>query len=72
MIRRCASCGKKNRIPAEHLKDEGRCGACKAPLSTLAEPLEADPDLFDDVMRQAQMEQWLTRAGAKPGGPSAD
>ena len=55
MIRRCASCGKKNRIPAEHLADEGRCGACKAPLPTLAEPLETDPDLFDEVIRGARV-----------------
>src|SRR5262249_24961483 len=42
MIRQCAACGQKNRIPAEHLADEGRCGSCKAPLPPVKEPIDAD------------------------------
>ncbi len=53
--RLCPSCGAVNRIPAKHLADAGRCGACKAPLPPLAEPLEADPATFDEVLRQARV-----------------
>jgi len=49
MIRTCVSCGQKNRIPAEHLADQGRCGACKTTLPAVAEPIEADPQTFDEI-----------------------
>jgi thioredoxin 2 len=32
-----------------------RCGACKAPLEPIAEPLDADPELFDDVQQHARL-----------------
>jgi thioredoxin 2 len=51
MIRSCPSCGTKNRVPFERLADTGRCGACKAPLPPLAEPLEVGPAEFDGVTR---------------------
>ena len=50
LIRACAQCGQKNRIPAKHLAETGRCGQCKAPLPPIAEPLAADAALFDDVV----------------------
>ena len=50
VIRACARCGQKNRIPAKHLADTGRCGACKSPIPPVGEPLEADPALFDEVV----------------------
>ena len=53
MIRACASCGRKNRIPPEHLADTGRCGACQADLPPVAEPIEADTALFDDITAKA-------------------
>ena len=55
MIRNCHACGKKNRVPAEHLADTGRCGACKAELLPVAEPIDADPDIFDCVIRAARV-----------------
>ncbi len=55
MIRSCPSCGKKNRVPAAHLADGARCGACQTPLPPLAEPVDADPELFDEVMREAKV-----------------
>jgi thioredoxin 2 len=55
MIRPCPACGKKNRIPAEHLADEGRCGACKASLPPIAEPIEADATLFDEIVAAARV-----------------
>src|ERR1700757_1167003 len=53
MIRQCPSCGKKNRIPAEHLADSGRCGACKADLPPMAEPIEADVESFDEIVSRS-------------------
>lgn len=54
-IRTCPNCGQKNRIPAARLTDTGRCGACKSPLPPLAEPLAADPALFDDIVANASV-----------------
>lgn len=53
ILRTCKTCGRQNRIPAERLTDTGRCGACKAPLSPVAEPLEVDSDLFNDIIQKA-------------------
>ena len=55
MIRQCPACGKKNRIPAEHLADNGRCGACKATLPPVAEPIDADPAIFDEIVAGARV-----------------
>ena len=55
VIRVCNNCGQKNRVPVIHLTDTGRCGKCKQPLPSLAEPLEADPVLFDEVSREARV-----------------
>ena len=49
----CPSCGQQNRIPARHLADTGRCGACKAPLPPLDHPLEVDAASFDEIVREA-------------------
>ena len=54
-IRQCVSCGKSNRIPAAHLSDTGRCGACKAPLPAIAEPLEVDEEQFQEVIRDSKV-----------------
>jgi len=53
MIRVCPNCGTKNRIPARHLADTGRCGACKAPLPPVAEPIDATPETFTDIVERA-------------------
>ncbi len=55
VIRKCASCGKPNRIPARHLADTGKCGACKTPLPAISEPLEAGPDEFDEIVRDSKV-----------------
>jgi thioredoxin 2 len=54
-VRTCNHCGQKNRIPAAHLADTGRCGACKNALHPVNEPLAADIDLFDDVIQHARV-----------------
>ncbi|HEX3986068.1 MAG TPA: thioredoxin domain-containing protein [Acidobacteriaceae bacterium] len=55
VIRNCPSCGKPNRIPARHLADTGRCGACKNPLPPLAEPLAVGAAEFDEIVRDAKV-----------------
>ena len=55
IIRNCRSCGKPNRIPAKHLADIGRCGACKAALPAMAEPLEVRPEEFDEIVRDSKV-----------------
>lgn len=55
IISPCPSCGTKNRISAEHLADTGRCGACKAALRPLHEPLDVDEDAFDEIIRVAKV-----------------
>ena len=53
MIRACASCGTKNRVPPQHLTHTGRCGSCKAPLPPVNEPIEADTESFDAIVNSA-------------------
>jgi thioredoxin 2 len=53
LIRTCTHCNQKNRVTANHLASTGRCGACKAPLDSIAEPVAADPALFDEVVTTA-------------------
>jgi thioredoxin 2 len=55
MIRSCPACGKKNRIPARHLADQGRCGSCKAALPAISEPLEVDATAFDEIVSSARV-----------------
>jgi thioredoxin 2 len=55
MILTCPSCGKKNRSPAERLADTGRCGSCKTPISPVTGPIEADPEIFEEVTRGAKV-----------------
>lgn len=55
MLRVCAACGTANRVPAKHLADTGRCGSCSTQLPALAEPLDADPAIFDEVTSGARV-----------------
>ncbi len=55
MIRACPHCSTKNRVPASHLADTGRCGACKQPLPPMSEPMAADVEIFDDVVQNAHV-----------------
>ena len=55
MIRQCPSCGRRNRIPARHLADEGRCGACKAAIPPIAEPIDADLENFEEIVNNARV-----------------
>jgi thioredoxin 2 len=55
IIRACKICGRSNRIPATHLADTGRCGACKSPLAPVNEPLEVDAAQFDEIIQSARV-----------------
>lgn len=55
VLRTCRSCGASNRVPARHLSDAGRCGSCKSPLPPLDTPLDADPQMFESVIAEAQV-----------------
>ena len=54
MIRICPSCGQKNRVGAAHLARTVRCGACKTSIGPVAEPIDADAELFDEVAKHAR------------------
>ena len=49
MIRVCEACGQKNRVAVAHL-GKVRCGSCKAMLGPVAEPIDADADVFGDAL----------------------
>src|SRR6202158_4210102 len=51
VIRGCSHCGQKNRVPAKYLASTARCGACKSPLTPIAEPLAVDDALFDEIVQ---------------------
>jgi thioredoxin 2 len=55
MILTCKSCGTKNRVPAKHLADTGRCGSCKSPLPPVDEPLNVDTAEFDEIVRDSKV-----------------
>lgn len=55
IVRSCRACGAKNRIPAAHLADTGRCGACKEPLPPVDEPIPVDAPLFDEIVQGARV-----------------
>ena len=55
VIRTCENCGRQNRVPAKHLADTGKCGACKTPLPAVNQPLEVDAESFDEIVREARV-----------------
>jgi thioredoxin 2 len=55
VIRTCTHCQQKNRVSAKHLSASGKCGACKAELPPLAEPLPVDTALFDEIVQNASV-----------------
>ena len=55
MIRTCGACGQKNRVNAANLASSVRCGRCKNAIAPVAEPIDADAELFDEVLREAKV-----------------
>ena len=55
IVRKCSVCGRANRVPARHLADVGRCGACKAELPPIAEPVSVNAEEFEEVTRESRV-----------------
>lgn len=55
IVRNCPSCGKGNRIPANHLSDTGRCGVCKTALPPVDEPLDVDENGFSQIVAESKV-----------------
>jgi thioredoxin 2 len=55
MVIACKACGKKNRIHPRNLAHDVRCGACKAPIAPVAEPIDAGTELFDEIVRETPL-----------------
>jgi thioredoxin 2 len=55
MIRTCSNCGQKNRLGAVNLAVQVRCGKCKTPLAPVTTPIEADAQVFDEVVNGARV-----------------
>jgi thioredoxin 2 len=56
LIRNCPTCGRSNRIPAKHLSDVGKCGACKAELPPTGEPIEVNnEEQFNEIIRESKV-----------------
>ena len=55
VVRSCPSCGAKNRIPAKHMADTGKCGACKAALPPVDEPVAVGSEEFDEIVRESRV-----------------
>ena len=55
MIRTCQQCGQKNRQGAAQMHREMRCARCKTPFGPIAEPIDADQELFEDVLANAKL-----------------
>ena len=53
MIWNCESCGQKNRVNAAKLSAHVRCGKCKTAIGPVTRPIDADGEIFDEVLKQA-------------------
>jgi thioredoxin 2 len=55
IIRTCTSCGRANRVKAADVAKSIRCGACKTVLGPVDFPIDAEPELFNDVIRNVNV-----------------
>jgi thioredoxin 2 len=51
----CKQCGRRNRLNAADVARPTRCGACKTALTPIAEPIDADQELFDEVVQHVTL-----------------
>ncbi|MFT6399000.1 MAG: thioredoxin 2 [Bradymonadia bacterium] len=51
MIHTCSSCSAKNRIPAAHLANSGKCGSCSTLFGPTADPIDVRSVAeFDEIV----------------------
>jgi thioredoxin 2 len=55
MIRTCPACGARNRVQPRQASKTARCGACKATLPPISEPLEVDGQAFADIVQASDV-----------------
>ena len=55
MVIACANCGQKNRLKAANLAVAVRCGKCKQAIGPVTHPIDADAEIFDEVLREARV-----------------
>jgi thioredoxin 2 len=55
MILACTHCGQKNRLQAASLAVAVRCGRCKQSIGPVTHPIDADAQIFDEVLRDAKV-----------------
>jgi thioredoxin 2 len=55
MILVCERCGQKNRVKAANLAMQVRCGKCKHAIGPVTHPIDADAEIFDEVLREARV-----------------
>jgi thioredoxin 2 len=53
MVLACEHCGQKNRLKAANLTANVRCGKCKRAIGPVTQPIDADAETFDEVLRDA-------------------
>jgi thioredoxin 2 len=51
----CQSCKRGNRVKGADLTKPIRCGACKAMLDPINQPIDADAELFNEVVGSASV-----------------
>ena len=55
MVIACKKCGQRNRLKVADVWRPARCGACKTALTPIAEPIDADTELFDEAVQHVTM-----------------
>ena len=55
IVRTCPSCGRATRVKAADVAKQIRCGACKTTLGAMDQPIDADPELFNDIIRHVSV-----------------
>lgn len=55
MVIACKTCSRKNRIKPADLARQIRCGACKSPITPIADPIDADREIFDEVEKDSSL-----------------
>lgn len=67
MERHCPACGQMNRIPWNRVGDSAKCGACKAALPPISEPIEVGDAEFDAITSSVKIpilvDFWATWCG---------